>query len=76
MPCLVAHPLCIQDERILEALYSKHEREVEDEVRKSAAQSAWEEEKLKLERERDLAEHRRRTLLAERIGNSVSNLLY
>ncbi|XP_067933775.1 coiled-coil domain-containing protein 177-like [Watersipora subatra] len=59
-----------KDERILEALYRKNQGEEEQEVNRSLAQMEWEEQKLRLQRDKDIAEHRRRQLLAERIAES------
>lgn len=60
----------LQDEKILEALHSKNVREVEHELNKSRAQMEWEGEKLRLQKEKDISEHRRRQLLAYRIGTA------
>ncbi|KAF6022632.1 hypothetical protein EB796_019059 [Bugula neritina] len=59
-----------RDEKILEALHAKNEREVELERSRSEAQLAWEEERMQLNHQKDLLENRRRQLLAHRIADA------
>ncbi|KAF6030581.1 hypothetical protein EB796_011118 [Bugula neritina] len=59
-----------RDEKILEALHAKNEREVELERSRSDAQLAWEEERMQLNHQKDLLENRRRQLLAHRIADA------